>query len=254
MAWGLGAHYHSGEMASEAPDPRETILVVDDDRDLQRMLRTALEAKGFRVETADDGLAAVDFLKIRKADLTVLDIFMPTMDGWAALAQIHRFPDPPPVVVLSGTSEANITPRIFREGVQAFISKPFRLDVLINTCQELIARAKGRPVVADRRQLGARRTLTLPVDIVDLDARPLQQGRLVNLSVHGAQVELSQPLPPGQRLRMMYSAEAQPVLTLEGCVQWWRHPGPSEATSHGIAFTGVSAEQQRRIKEIAALD
>ena len=241
-------------MAPEAADSRDTILVVDDDRDLQRMLRTALEAKGFRVETADDGLAAVDFLKVRKADLAVLDIFMPTMDGWAALAQIHRSPNPPPVVVLSGASEANITPRIFREGVQAFIAKPFRLDVLVNTCQELIARAKGRPVVDDRRQLGKRRTLALTVDVLDVDARPLQQGRIVNLSAHGAQVELSQPLPPGQRLRMVYSPGSEPVLILEGCVQWWRHPGPSEATSHGIAFTGVSSEQQRRFKELAAVE
>jgi DNA-binding response OmpR family regulator len=228
---------------------------VDDDEDLQRMLRMAFEAKGFRVETVGDGLAAVDFLKTgRRTDLVILDLFMPTLDGWAVLAKMQELSRRPPVVVLTGTAEANITPRIFREGVEAFIGKPFQLAVLINTAQELIARAKGAPLVPDRRQPGERRTLTLPVTILDRDDRPLHRGRLLNLSVHGAHVELPGPLPPGQRLRLVYVPEAAPGLTVEGCVQWWRHPGASEATSHGIAFTGVSAEQQERIKQIAALD
>lgn len=243
-------------MAHEATDERDTILVVDDDKDLQRMLRVAFEAKGFRVETADDGLAAVDFLKSgRRTDLAVLDLLLPSMDGWAALAGMQRLPHPPPVVVVSGTTEANITPRIFREGVAAFIAKPFRLDVLVNTCGELIARAKSQPLVPDRRRRGARRTLTLPVTILDRDDRPLHAGRLLNLSVYGAQVELSAALSPGQRIRMAYAPEAGAALTLEGYVQWWRHPdASSEATSLGIAFTGVSAEQQQRIKQIAALE
>lgn len=235
-------------------DRRDTILVVDDDRELQGMLRTALEVKGFRVVTANDGLAAVDFFRAGgRTQLAILDLFMPSMDGWAALAEIQRFPDRPPVVVLSGTTEANITPRIFREGVEAFIGKPFQLPVLLNTCQELLARAKGEPPVPDRRQLGARRTLTLPVTI-RVDDRPQHSGRLLNLSLHGAQVELSEALPPGQRLRMVYAPEGADGLTIDGCVQWWRHPRPSEVTSHGIAFTGVSAEQRERIKAIAALD
>jgi CheY-like chemotaxis protein len=243
-------------MATGAADTRETILVVDDDRDVQRMLRTAFEAKGYRVETADDGLAAVDFLKAgRKADLAVLDIFMPTMDGWAALAQVHRLPQPPPVVVLSGTSEIDITPRIFREGVQAFIGKPFRVDVLVNTCQELISRAKGQPLVPERRQQGIRRTLTLPVTIFDADGRLLREGRLLNLSVFGAQAELPGPLPPGRRLRIVYAPPGGAALTIEGSVRWWRHPDTScDATHHGIAFTGVSDEQQQAIKHLASLE
>lgn len=248
--------YVGAEMAPEAAADRDTILIVDDDQDLQRMLRIAFEVKGFRVETADDGLAAVDFLKTgQRTDLAVLDLFMPSMDGWAALAQVQRFPQPPPVVILSGTSEADITPRIFREGVDAFVAKPFQLDVLINTCQELISRAKGRPFFPDRRERGARRTLTLPVTIRDLEDRPLHPGRLLNLSAHGAQVELSGPLAPGQRVRMAYAPDVGPGLTIEACVRWWRRADKSgSTTNHGIAFAGLSADQRERIKEIAALE
>ena len=236
-------------------ETRDAILVVDDDQDLQRMLRTALEDKGFRVEVVGDGLAAVDFLKTgRKTDLVILDLFLPTLDGWAVLAQMQRLPHRPPVVVLSGTAEVNITPRIFREGVEAFVAKPFQLAVLIHTVQALIARAKGEPPVPDRRQPGERRTMTLPVTVVDADDQPRQEGRLLNLSVHGALLELPGALPPGQSVRLLYAPGSGSPLTLEGSVQWWRHPGATEATSHGIAFTGLSAEQQRRIKEIAVLD
>ena len=239
-------------MASTEPD---TILIVDDDVELQRMLRLAFEAKGYRVEKALDGLAAVDFLKVRRVDLTVLDLFLPTMDGWAVLEQMKCFPRRPPVVVMSGASEVNVTPRIFREGVEAFIAKPFQLGTLINTCAELIARAKGRRPFPERRHRGTRRTLTLPVTIRDGDDRLLHAGRLLNLGLLGAQVELPEPLSPGQRVRLAYSADAGAPLVVDGCVQWWQHPDPSSpATSVGISFTGVSAEQQQRIKQIAALE
>jgi len=219
------------------------------------MLRTALEDKGFQVETVGDGLAAVDFLKTgRKTDLVILDLFLPTLDGWAVLAQMQRLPRRPPVVVLSGTAEVNITPRIFREGVEAYIAKPFQLAVLIHTVQDLVARGRSQAPVPDRRQQGERRTLTLPVTLLDSDGRALQEGRLLNLSLHGAHVELPGAVPPGQRLRLVHAPGSGPPLTLEGTVQWWRHPGVTEATSHGIAFTDLSPEQQQRIKGIAALD
>ena len=242
-------------MAPGARDGRDTILIVDDDEELQRMLRLAFEAKGFRVEKALDGLAAVDFLKAHRVDLAVLDLFLPSMDGWAVLEQIKCFPRRPPVVVMSGVSEVNVTPRIFREGVEAFIAKPFQLGTLINTCTELIARERGRPPILERRHRGARRTLTLPVTVRDGDDRLLHAGRLLNLSVFGAQIELPAPLSPGQRVRVAYSADPGAPLVLEGSVQWWQHPDRSSpATSVGISFTGLSAEQQQRIKQIAALE
>ena len=241
-------------MASGPGGKRDTILVVDDDEELQRMLRLAFEAKGFRVEKALDGLAAVDFLKVHRVDLAVLDLFLPSLDGWAVLEQMKCFPRRPPVVVMSGVCDVNITPRVFREGVEAFIAKPFQLGTLINTCAELIARAKGRAPTVERRQRGARRTLTLPVTVRDPDDRVLHAGRLLNLSVLGAQIELPAPLSPGQRVRVAYCADAGAPLTLDGSVQWWQHPDlSSPATSVGISFTGVSAEQQQRIKQIAAL-
>ena len=153
-----------------------------------------------------DGLAAVDFLKAHRVDLTVLDLFLPSMDGWAVLEQMKCLPRRPPVVVVSGVSDVNVTPRVFREGVEAFIAKPFQLGTLINTCAELIARAKGRAPTVERRQRGARRTLTLPVTVRDGDDRLLHAGRLLNLSVLGgadraARAVVARPARAGGLLR-----------------------------------------------------
>lgn len=237
-------------MTSEPPN---RILVVDDDKEIRQLLRHALELKGYRVSLAEDGVAAIEFLRSHGSDLVVLDLLMPSLDGWAALTQVRGLPSPPPVVVVSGTTEVDLTPRIFHEGVDAFIAKPFRLEVLINACQELIARAKGRALPTDRRRLGERRTLPLAVDIAGLDGRSLCPGRVVNLSVLGAQVELALVLSPGERVRLTYQAGGQAPLCLECRVQWWRRDDPPGQVSHGLAFTGVSAESHARIKELAAL-
>ena len=234
-------------------EPADRILVVDDDEEIRQLLRRALELKGYRVSLAEDGVAAIELLRSQGSDLVVLDLLMPSLDGWAALTQLRGLSRPPPVVVISGTTEVDLTPRIFREGVEAFIAKPFRLEVLINACQELIARAKGRARSSDRRQLGERRTLALAVDIASHDGRSLCPGRVVNLSVLGAQVELALVLSPGERVRLTHQAGSQAPLCLECRVQWWRRDDPPGQVSHGIAFTGVSAESQARIKELTAL-
>jgi DNA-binding response OmpR family regulator len=234
-------------MAEEA----ESILVVDDDREVRRLLRRALELKGYRVSQAEDGVAAIEILMSRSCDLVLLDLLMPSLDGWATLTHVRGMAAPPPVVVVSGTTEIDLTPRIFREGVQAFIAKPFRIDVLTNTCRELIERAKGLGRAPDRRA-AERRTLPLAVELERLSGAPLGPGRLVNLSAHGAQVELAQVLSPGERVRLTHHARGAP-LRLECHVQWWRRDDPPGQVSHGLAFTGVSAEDRQRIRELAAL-
>lgn len=239
-------------MAARPPD---AILVVDDDENVQRMLCVAFEAKGYRVQTAADGQVALDLLKARPADLVVLDLFMPSLDGWATLARIQKLPEPPPIVILSGAPDVNITPRIFREGVAAFIGKPFRLEVLTNTCQELIRRSKGQPPIADERRRGRRRTVSRPVQVVGADDRTLQEGRVVDLSVFGAQVETEAALSPGAGVRLAFPLGDGRAVSFGCDVQWWRRAAPpSNLTVQGLAFKGLSAEDQRVIKELAALE
>jgi DNA-binding response OmpR family regulator len=88
---------------------RKRILVVDDDRAVRQMYRTALLVAGFEVETAGDGAAALAKIDDRRPDLIVLDLHLPQVDGLAVLGELRANSDTwdIPVVVLTGTEYQN---------------------------------------------------------------------------------------------------------------------------------------------------
>ena len=117
------------------------ILVVDDDPHIREVVRFALERVGFGVAEAADGKAALDAFAARSADLVVLDILMPVMDGYqvlqhlksdAGLAQI-------PVIVLSALDKTDNVVRCIEMGADDFLAKPFNPVILkarIRACLE----------------------------------------------------------------------------------------------------------------------
>ncbi len=84
------------------PVPRPIrIFVVDDDKQLNRMLEFQLSKAGFMTKTASDGEAALEILKKEKFDLIFLDLVMPKLSGFEVLAEMRRLEDTTPVAVLS---------------------------------------------------------------------------------------------------------------------------------------------------------
>ncbi len=120
-------------------------MVVDDDADIQLLLRLELEAEGYDVVTADDGLQALD--KIPQVDpaVVLLDVMMPNLDGWGVLRQLPR--PIPAVIVVSGlaTDRDDHYRHAVELGALGFVSKPFdsaKLLELISTAIELDADAR----------------------------------------------------------------------------------------------------------------
>lgn len=113
------------------------ILIVEDDLDLQELVKNALEHHGFIVDAADDGLDAL--VALRTGDLPdaiLLDLMMPGMDGFefrtrqltdAVLSRI-------PVIVSSCVGEKTITKMI---GVAAILRKPYRIEDLLSTVRRV---------------------------------------------------------------------------------------------------------------------
>jgi DNA-binding response OmpR family regulator len=116
-------------------DPRKTVLLVDDDRVLVALFANALGNAGYRVDTAHDGIDALDHYQARHPDLVVLDGNMPRKDGWSTLEEIRAGAAPPPVVMISSTPDRA---RARRLGAARCLPKPFRIDELISTCRDLI--------------------------------------------------------------------------------------------------------------------
>src|SRR5882762_8290589 len=120
----------------EAADVR--VMVVEDDELEREALAHLLVANGYRVSTAANGLEALIQLRASAgADLIVLDMAMPVMDGWRFLSEKMRDPllMPIKVIVLSGYDFP--APQLFSSLVEAFLRKPLELDALLGTIQRV---------------------------------------------------------------------------------------------------------------------
>ena len=125
--------------------PHKRVLVVDDDRQIRRILRTALEQRGLSVDEAAEGAAAMDLVRQSQYAVVLLDIFMPRIDGFQVLQMLHDDPGvlgPPVVLVVTGADRSTIE-RLDSRRIHGVVRKPFDpedLASLVIACSEL----KGR--------------------------------------------------------------------------------------------------------------
>lgn len=123
------------------------VLVVDDDPLLVELATSKLQAHGFRVEAAMDGLAGLERARALEPDLIVLDQVMPKMDGREVLRMLRADPDlsAVPIVMLTARrSERDIVDALSL-GASDFMPKPFKPDELLARVQHLLAqRAAAR--------------------------------------------------------------------------------------------------------------
>ncbi len=102
------------------------ILVVDDEPQIQRFLRHALEASGYAVVFADGGHAALRLIAVEKPDLVILDLGLPDLDGKAVIGQLRQTSDLP-VIVLSAHDQEQEKIAALDLGANDFIAKPFAI-------------------------------------------------------------------------------------------------------------------------------
>lgn len=114
----------------------ETILVVDDSREIVNSLSKLLEFEGYRTLKAYDGIEALDVLRENHVDLILLDVMMPRLNGLSALMKI-RETNKIPVIILSAKTEESDKVSGLIMGADDYISKPY------NTA-ELVARVKAQ--------------------------------------------------------------------------------------------------------------
>jgi len=115
---------------TEAKGGTETILLVDDEPIVLRMNASAVERLGYNVASVESGEAAIDWLKKNDADLMVLDIVMPNMDGITTLKEIKRFKPHQKAIALSGYARPSLVNEMLMLGVGAYLIKPTPLDAL----------------------------------------------------------------------------------------------------------------------------
>jgi len=112
------------------------ILVVEDHNDSREMLEEFLTEEGFTVETAVNGLQALErLMRPPRPDLVLLDLMMPVMTGWDLMERVAEEPSlwGLPVIVVSGAGATRPLPR----GIVASIPKPLDLNLLMETISRL---------------------------------------------------------------------------------------------------------------------
>jgi two-component system phosphate regulon response regulator PhoB len=119
-------------------------LLVDDDPDLQIMIREMLDAIGLEVEAVADGERALDRLVLEPFDLVVLDWNLPGMSGLELCREVRRHPRlaGTPILFLTGQSGSRDLVDAFAAGADDFVAKPFRAPELGARLLALLRRAK----------------------------------------------------------------------------------------------------------------
>ena len=121
----------------------ETILVADDDRLVREISRKALERRGYRVITAENGAQAVDLFQANPGvHLVVLDLAMPVMDGEEAYRRIKAIRPEAPILVSSGYSELMASSRFGPGGMEGFIQKPYTASQFTERVQKMVQRLR----------------------------------------------------------------------------------------------------------------
>lgn len=117
----------------------ETIALVDDDRNILASVTMALEAEGFRVLAFADGAEALEGLTRQSADLAILDIKMPRMDGLELLGRLRQNSDIPVIFLTSKDDELDEVLGL-RMGADDYITKPFSQRLLIERIRAVLRR------------------------------------------------------------------------------------------------------------------
>ncbi|MEN6340057.1 MAG: response regulator transcription factor [Clostridiaceae bacterium] len=136
-----------------------TILVIDDDRNILAIIELYLKKAGFQVYTCADGISALAAFHETKPSLVVLDIMLPGRDGWAVLHDIRMESDTP-VIMLTAKGDTGDRVQGLELGADDYISKPF-------DAKELIARIKA--VLRRSTPAEPERTINLPGLTVSLE-------------------------------------------------------------------------------------
>jgi DNA-binding response OmpR family regulator len=117
-----------------------TILVVEDELDVQKVVAKRLTSRGFTVHCASDGVHAVALAHQVKPDLVVLDLQLPAGDGMSVLRKlrISTITQNAHIVVLTGMTNEAYKQKVLSEGVDAYLQKPYDSQVLLDTINQIL--------------------------------------------------------------------------------------------------------------------
>jgi two-component system alkaline phosphatase synthesis response regulator PhoP len=157
----------------------ERILVVDDDRDIVRLVRSYLEKTGYQILTAYDGESALRILKTEKPQLLILDLMLPDRDGWDVARMVRSDPQltAMPIIMLTARVEDNDKIVGLEIGADDYITKPFNPREVVARVRALLRRTKMQQEIQPPQRLKSGNL------ILDIGKRELiSEGIMIDLT------------------------------------------------------------------------
>ena len=139
------------------------ILVVDDDKAINELIKVNLELRGYDVIQAYDGTEGFALAKQEEPSLIVLDVMMPEVDGYTVAQRIRQCPEisDTPIIMLTALSELNDKVNGFNIGVDDYLTKPFEPEELVVRVRALLKRTHQIPKTSAIRDLLTYKEITL---------------------------------------------------------------------------------------------
>jgi len=129
---------------TSVPAPAQrSVLVVDDELPVRTLLRRALERRGFLVREAADGRSALAAVEAASADVIVLDMTMPDLDGAEVVRRLRASGCTTPIVLSSGYMDAALESRLDPDSFQGFLVKPFTITELSALLERVLQQHAG---------------------------------------------------------------------------------------------------------------
>ncbi|KAF0229401.1 MAG: two-component system OmpR family KDP operon response regulator [Beijerinckiaceae bacterium] len=153
---------------------RHTVLVIDDEPQIQRFLRHSLAASGYQLLHAETAAAGLKAVAAQHPDIIVLDLGLPDLDGKAVIGQIRQTAETP-IIVLSARDQEAEKIAALDLGADDFVAKPFGIG-------ELLARIRVC-LRATRTMMASSQKLTLGDIVIDIEAHRVErEGALIKLT------------------------------------------------------------------------
>ena len=135
------------------------ILLIEDDREISTTIRSVLEASGYEVVAAPNGMEGRRYLDDTQPDLVITDMMMPKMGGFPILEHLKSMKKPPRVIMITANEGGRHKAYAEMLGVDDYLRKPFAMDVLLESVQRALGetrsdrlKAEGRPKKATRKK------------------------------------------------------------------------------------------------------
>ncbi len=115
------------------------ILVIEDEKDIQNIIKAFLENAEYKVETADDGLEGINLIQKNSYDLVLLDIMMPKIDGFVVCEMIRKNSNVP-IIILTALTDEESQLKGFDKLADDYITKPFSMPIVLKHIEAIFRR------------------------------------------------------------------------------------------------------------------